>query len=139
MADFSQDQVDRLDRAAKLAIRALENYMLEDQEINLDADAGTNDLSFDAVRAGRVLVLEHLSGYNNTSSPTRIRLGYYNGHGFTWFKGTPAPIASETVEHNGRLLLRAGMYPVVRFEGCTALDDLYAMINGNTIAAMPSR
>ena len=135
MADFTPEQIKTLVRAAELTIQNNDFYMRADENVNLAADEGSNDLVFPRVKSGRVLVLEHLSGYNDTSSPTRVKVGYYNGHGYNWFKTVPAPIASETVEHNGRLLLREGMYPVVRFEGCTANDDIYAMLNGYTIKA----
>lgn len=134
MAEFTEDQIRTMVQAANLAIKTFDFYMREDESVDLAADAGSNDLAFGRVKSGRVLVLEHLSGYNNTSSPTRIKVGYWNGHGYNWLKTVPAPIASETVEHNGRLLLRAGMFPVVRFDGCTALDDIYATMNGYTIS-----
>ena len=135
MAEFTAEQISILDQAARLTVRALDNYMIEGEEVNLSAAEGTNDLEFPRVKQGRVLVLEHLSGYDQNSSPTRIRCGYYNGHANVWFKTVPAPIATETVEHNGRLLLRRGMFPLIRFEGCTANDDIHAMINGYTISA----
>jgi len=128
--ELTEEQIAKLTRAAELTVQALDDSMRADDELNKSADTGTNDLRFEQVKAGRLLVLEHLSGYDDTSSPTRLRVGYYNGHRLNWLKTQPAPILSETVEHNGRVLLREGMYPIVRFEGATSGDDLYAALNG---------
>ncbi len=120
-----------LERAADLVIQHLDESMRADDELNMAAGTGTNDLKFKTVAPGRLLILGHLSGYDDTSSPTRIRVGYWNGHRLNWLKTQPAPILSETVEHNGRVLLREGMYPIVRFEGATSGDDIYATLNGH--------
>jgi len=130
MAEFDLEQIKKIERAAELIIQELDESMRADDETNMSADDGTNDLEFKQVEAGRILVLTHLSGYDDTNAPTRIRVGYWNGHRFNWLKAVPAPIASETVEHNGRVMLREGMYPIVRIEGATAGDDLYATLNG---------
>lgn len=102
-----------------------------DDEINLAAAAGNNDLAFTRVKAGKILVLTLLSGYNDTSMPSAIRVGYWNGHRHNWLKTVTYPMASETVEFNGRVYLRQGMYAVVRFEGCSSGDDLYSTLNGS--------
>lgn len=130
MAEFTEDQIKKLERAAELTIRALDESMRADDELEMVALTTPNDLKFETVKPGRVLVLEHLSGYDDTSSPTRIRVGYYNGHRLNWLNTQPAPLISETVAHNGRTLLREGMYPIVRFVGCGSGDDLYAALNG---------
>ncbi|MCK4721770.1 MAG: hypothetical protein KAT75_00630 [Dehalococcoidia bacterium] len=119
-----------LERAAELTIQALDESMRADDEIQMVAAGTTDDLKFEVVKPGRLMILEHLSGYDDTSSPTRIRVGYWNGHRLNWLRTIPAPIISETVEHNGRILLREGMYPIVRFETAVAGDDLYAALNG---------
>ncbi len=130
MAELTEEQLKKLERAAELIIQSLDESLRVDDELNLSADDGTNDLKFEQIKAGRVLVLEHLSGYDDTSAPTRIRVGYWNGHRLNWLNTQPAPIASETVAYSARVLLREGMYPVVRFEGATSGDDLYAALNG---------
>jgi len=118
------------DQAAELIVKSLDESMRADDELNLVADSGTNDLQFEQVKPGRELVLHHLSGYNDTSSPTKLRVGYWNGHRLCWLVTQPAPLVSETVGINANLHLREGMYAIVRFEGCTSGDDLYASLNG---------
>lgn len=135
MAEFTAEQIAIMVRAAELTVKNNDMFMRADETVNLAAGDGSNDLAFPRVRPGRVLVLDYLSGFNNTSASTRIRVGYWNGHGYNWLKTVLAPIASETVELNGRILLRQGMFPVVRFEGCTNLDDIYATLNGYSISA----
>ena len=127
---MEQKAIDIKDRAAELIVRALDESMRADDEINMSATGNTDDLTFEQVKAGRLLIITHLSGYNDTSSPTKLRVGYYNGHRLNWVKTVPAPLVSETIEINGTLRLREGMYPIVRFEGATAGDDLYATLNG---------
>ncbi len=118
------------DRAAELIVRALDESMRVDDEVNMVADSGTNNLKFETVKTGRELVLHHLSGYDDTSSPTRIRVGYWNGHGYNWLATQPAPLVSESVGISVGVHLREGMYPIIRFEGATSGDDLYASLNG---------
>lgn len=130
MPEITQEQIAKLERVADLIIRSLDESMRADDEINLAAAAGTNDLQFETVRPGRLMVIEHLSGYDDTSAPTRTRVGYWNGHRLNWLNSQPAPLATESVVYNGRVLLREGMYPIVRFEGATSGDDLYAALNG---------
>lgn len=133
--ELTEEQIKTLVKAADLITQSLDDSMRADDEIELDAADGTNDLKFEQIKAGRLLVLEHLSGYDDVSSPTRIRVGYWNGHRLNWLNTQPAPLISETVGHSARVLLREGMYPIVRFEGATALDDLYATLNGYWIKA----
>ena len=128
--ELTEEQIAKLTKATELVIQTLDMSMRADDEINLAATTSDEDLKFEQVKAGRVLVLEHLSGYDDTNAPTRIRVGYWNGHRLNWLNTQPAPIASETVGYSARVLLREGMYPVVRFEGCTDGDDIYATLNG---------
>lgn len=130
MAEFTEKQIAKMERAAELTIAALDESMRVDDEINMAAADGTNDLKFEQVKQGRALMLNHLSGYDDTSSPTRIRVGYWNGHRFNWLNTQPAPLISEVVGHSARVRLREGMYPIVRFEGATSGDDIYAALNG---------
>ena len=130
MAELTEEQIKAVVKAAELISQSLDESMRADDEINMDAADATNDLKFEQVKAGRLLIMEHLSGYDDTSAPTRIRVGYWNGHRHNWLNTQPAPIASETVGHSARVLLREGMYPIVRFEGPTELDDLHATLNG---------
>lgn len=124
------EQKDIKDSAAELILEAFSQSMrIEDQRRTI-ADVGTNDLTFGQVEPGRAMLITHLSGYNDISACTRIRVGYYNRHRLVWIRTVPAPLTTETVEFNGRIKLSEGMYPVVRFEGCTADDDLYATLNG---------
>jgi hypothetical protein len=110
--------------------QALETGMIDEEEINLAASAGTNDLSFEQVEPGRELVINHLSGYNDTSAPALIRVGYWNRHRHAWLKAVSYPLAAETVGIQNEVKLGEGMYPVIRFEGCAEGDDLYASLNG---------
>lgn len=130
MAELTEEQVKEIVEAARLITQELKVTIRVDDTVNIKADAGTNDLVWSQLERGRILVLEHISGYDDTSSPTRIRVGYWNGHRYNWLKTQPAPIASETVGHSGRVYLRDGMYPIVRVEGATSGDDLFAIING---------
>ncbi len=130
MAELTEEQIKEVVKAAELIVQSLDESMRADDELNMAADDGTNDLKFEQIKAGRLLILEHLSGYDDTSAPTRIRVGYFNGHRLNWLNTQPAPIASETIGYSARVLLREGMYPIVRFEGATSGDDLYAALNG---------
>ncbi len=128
--ELTEEQIKAVVKAAELIVQSLDDSMRADDELNMDAADATNDLKFEQIKAGRLLIMEHLSGYDDTSAPTRIRVGYWNGHRLNWLNTQPAPIISETVGHSARVLLREGMYPIVRFEGPTEHDDLYATLNG---------
>lgn len=128
--ELTEGQVKTIEKAAELIVQELdESFRIEDQT-NMIAGAGPNDLTFGQIDPGRLMVVTHLSGYNDTSACTRIRVGYYNRHRLVWIRTVPAPLTTETVEFNGRIRLYEGMYPVVRFEGCTPDDDIYATLNG---------
>lgn len=128
--ELTEEQIKTIERAAELIVKSLDESMLARDGINIAAVVGTNDLVFEYVKSGRLLVLNHLSGYNDVSACTRIRVGYWNGHRFNWLRTVVAPLITETVEHNSPIYLRPGMYAIVRFEGCTAADDIYASLNG---------
>lgn len=132
---MTQEHLDVMEQASKLIIQHLDESMRADDEINLAASTGTNNLQFETVKVGRILIITHLSGYDDTSSPTKVRVGYWNGHRLNWLRCIPAPLISETVEFNGIVYLREGMYPIIRFEGTTSGDDLYATLNGYWIRA----
>ena len=128
--ELTDEQVNKLVKAAELTTRAFDESMRADDESNVAAVLGTNDLKFETVKPQRQMILEHLVGYNNVSACTRIRVGYWNGHRLNWLNTQPAPLVTETVGVSVRVRLREGMYPIVRFEGCAALDDIYAALNG---------
>lgn len=135
MAEFTEKQILEVLEAARQLERVLDRSMRADDTKDLEAGGTTDDLEFETVKPGRELVINHLSGYDNTSSPTRVRVGYFNGHSFNWLETQPAPLVSETVAVRGEIRLREGMYAIVRFEGATQYDDLYASLNGYWIKA----
>lgn len=130
MAELSQDQIAEVVRAARLISRNLNRGLRAEGEQNVDAAAGTNDLMFDRVEQGRQLTIEHLSGRDDTNAPTRIRVGYSDGVTNHWLHTVPAPLTTESVAFNGSVTIGEGLYPIVRIEGATANDDLYAILNG---------
>uniref|UniRef100_A0A6M3Y1N8 Uncharacterized protein n=1 Tax=viral metagenome TaxID=1070528 RepID=A0A6M3Y1N8_9ZZZZ len=119
-----------LECAAQLIVEKLDESMRADDTLNLAGGGVTEDLKFEVVKPRRELILEFLAGYNETSACTIIRVGYWNGHRFNWLNSQPAPLRYETVSISGRIHLREGMYPVIRFVGGTDGDDLYAALNG---------
>ena len=119
-----------IDRAAELIVKKLDESMRADDTLNLAHDGISTDLKFETVKPGRELILEFLAGYNETSACTIIRVGYWNGHGFNWLNSQPAPLRYETVSISGRIHVREGMYPVIRFVGGANGDDIYAALNG---------
>jgi len=130
MTEFTEAQIEKLIKAAELTIAALDENMRADDDMDDTAAVGTNDLQFETVKPGWVLMMQHLSAYNNISACTRIRLGYWNGHRFNWLKTQPAPLVTETVVLKGPLRLRDGMYCIARLEGCLLNDDIFAALNG---------
>jgi len=136
MAEFTEEQVKDIMEVVELHRLHFDRSFRADDSLDMDADDGTNDLVFETVKYNRVLVLEHLSGFNNISACTRIRVGYYNGHRLNWLVTQPAPLVTETVAFDGLVYLRAQMYAIVRFEGCTEHDDIFASLNGYWIPAV---
>ena len=93
--------------------------------------AGTlDDLEFERVKAGRMLVIRYLGGYDETTATTRTRVGYKDGGQYYWWETAAAPAATVTTDIQGELRLREGQTPLVRFEGATSGDDLVAVLNG---------
>lgn len=132
-----KERFEEISRIIDLWGRLLEMRPLSTTELNLSAGAGTNDLEFDRVKPGRVFIVYDFAAWDDTSSPTRIRLGFYNGRRNQWHRNQPAPIISESVYLSGPLILWEGMYMVARIEGATSGDDLYATVNGYEILLGP--
>ncbi len=130
MAEITEEQVNIAEKHNRLAARELDKSYRADTVVNLVAGTGTNDMEFERVKDGRVLVIEHLSGRNDTSAPTRIRLGYNVMGTFHTLRCVVAPLTTESVEMLQEVRLREGMMPVVRVEGATSGDDLYALLLG---------
>lgn len=130
MAEFSEEDIRQLVSAAKELERSLKIQPRYFEDINLSGDAGTNTWIEERVEPHWLLHVTHMSAYDATSSPTRIRLGFNNGRHDVYPKIQPAPLTYETVEFNGELLLREGMYPKIVWDGVTSGDDLYAIVLG---------
>lgn len=109
----------------------MDELLLLDQTLsNLAATSGTNRLEFPLVAPDEVWVLRAITGYDDTSVASAIRVGYHNGARDVWFESSPNPAAKLAVSFRGRLTIRQGQRVVVQFEGATSGDDLYASING---------
>lgn len=130
MAEFTEEDVKQIVSAANKLEKYLRKHPRYLEEVDLSGSAGTNTKAWDRVKTGRLLHITHMSAYDATSSPTRIRLGYNNVRRDVYPKIQPAPLTYETVEFNGELLLREGMYPQVVWDGVTSGDDLYAIVLG---------
>lgn len=130
MVELTEEQIKVVVEAAKLITQALNISMRADQDKNLSASTGNNDLEFESVKSGRVMIVESLSVRDDTSSPTRIRLGYKQLGINHWLRTVPAPLATESVDLLVPMRLREGMAPIARVEGATSGDDLYANLTG---------
>lgn len=128
--ELTKEQIDIILAACKAIQTPTEDRPEYSDYINLAGATGTNTKNFDRVKPGRLLAITHMSIYDDTSSPTKVRLGYFAQGRNNWVKSGIAPLISETIEFTGLLLLYEGMYPVVRWEGVTSGDDLYAHVSG---------
>lgn len=108
-------------------------------ELELSASAGTNDLKFKKVKAQWELEIHHLSGYNDTSICSLIRVGYWNGHRYEWIISMAYPFISETVGFHSLMIIGEGMYPIIRFEGCANGDDIFASLNATLIKKVDNK
>ena len=135
MAEFTEEQIKQIAGVAKALDAALRRYERFEEPFELTASAGDNTFEGQRVKAGRILVITHISAYDVNNAPTYIRLGYWNRTRFAWPRIVPAPLVLETVEFNGELYLQEGMWPAIQFNGATANDDLYALVEGYWIRA----
>ena len=135
MAELTQEQLELITRAAGALDMAFRRYLRYEEEIELTGDAGDNTKEWPRVKGDRILVITHMSAYDAISAPTFIRLGHWNRTRFVWARIVPAPLVLETVEFNGELVLQEGMWPVVQWNGVTANDDLYALVEGYWVRA----
>jgi len=95
-----------------------------------DATVGTNYLALGVVPAGEVWVIEAMSGTDDTTVPTGVLFGAYNGSAWLWMKQVAAPVVSVYADYQGVLRLKAGDNCAVVFLGCTLNDNLYANFVG---------
>lgn len=133
--ELTQEQLEMIVKVAGALETSLRKYLRYEEEIELIADAGDNTREWDRVKGNRILVITHMSAYDVNSACTYIRLGYWNRSRYVWSRIVPAPLVLETVEFNGELYLQEGMWPVVQWNGATANDDLYALVQGYWVRA----
>ena len=135
MAEFTEEQIKQIAGVAKALDAALRRYERYEEPFELTADASDNTFNGQRVGNNRILVVTHMSAYDVNNAPTYIRLGYWNRTRNVWPVIEPAPLVLETVEFNGELYLQEGMWPVIQFNGATANDDLYALVQGYWVRA----
>lgn len=97
---------------------------------NLNADAGTNNLSTTAVPAGYVYWAAAVRMLNNTSTITQYRLEVLGGGVAVPLKFQDTPAAGDSLLWSGGLPLKEGDQIRAIFYGCTAGDDLYLDVWG---------
>ena len=101
-----------------------------ERELNSNADAGANTLTFSTVPAGEVWVIEGGTAYNSTSGNDQI---YWNhaGTGIAIrLRRVNAPSANEEVRIESRVILKADDAMQAYFTGCTAGDTIAAYVWG---------
>ena len=130
MAEFTEEQIRQIVKAAEGTELALQRYLRYDEEFKLTADAGANTFDGERVKVARILVITHMSAYDANSACTYIRLGYWNRSRYVWIRIVPAPLVLETVEFNGELGLQEGMWPAIRWDGAAADDDIHGLVSG---------
>ena len=135
MDEIEQGKLDQLVIASQVLDAALRRFERYEEPFTLIAGAGTNTFEGARVKGNRILVITHMSGYDATNAPTYGRLGFWNRTRNVWVVIRPAPLVLETVEFNGELYLQEGMWPVIQFNGATAGDDLYGLVEGYWVRA----
>jgi predicted RNA-binding protein associated with RNAse of E/G family len=104
--------------------------IVEEEKVNLNAAAGTNNLIGTAVPAGKIWCITNAGGINATSATTRIFVYVAGLANSVLIADKFAPIAAEWVLDNGLFYLQAGDQVAAQFQGCTLNDDLYLRYAG---------
>ena len=94
-------------------------------------DNATSDiLSTDIGINGRLICIQNISFTDETSSPTRVDLGFLRGPDFIPLRSFLAPAAGFTVIHDNETWLHIGDKPAARVIGGTLNDQLQLVITG---------
>jgi len=107
---------------------------LAERAFNLDAAAGANTLSLDAVPAGEVWSVSLLTVVNWTSAVSSITVQLFEGANdyYLGLRGATAAVVS--VEIQGPVIAKAGDILRVNMGGCTLHDVLAFYVNGYKMA-----
>lgn len=123
-----QNQLEGWDGAAWRKLPLVWGYSdrLAEYQSEDDATAGINYLTFTAVPAGYVYVVEAVDGYNANHAPLSIEIQACVGSVVARLYRNSDPVVNVPDVLVGRFTLTAGDVVRVRFEGCTLNDNLRA-------------
>ena len=105
-----------------------------EKELAVNVAAGSHALAFTVVPSGEVWTVTQCSGYASTSNPSLVTFRLMADGVAYDLLITGYTTAWHTVRLVGEIVLKAGDYLVVYFEGCVLNDSLYAFATGYKMA-----
>jgi len=102
-----------------------------DELIVDSAIAGTNTLTFATPSVGTVLVVNNIACVSTGAVVTQVNIDAYVAGKIRILKRGPYPVANETFDWTGKLVLAHGDHVRVQFKGCNAGLYLAAYIVGS--------
>jgi len=94
------------------------------------ASAGSNDLSAERVKMGRLSCIQRVGVENETTACTDVRIMKVGGWGEFLIAEQDTVVAATLYWYDKPFYLIEGEYLTVRFTGCTADDTLMVYVAG---------
>ena len=108
----------------------MKDNLLYERVLNLNASAGTNNLTAVKVKQGRIWHVRIVSVENQTNNFTRLRIIIVDGNvTYSCFEDM-SPLAGELYFSDDEIFLREGQQIQAQLQGCTAGDVLVMFVHG---------
>ena len=107
--------------------------IIMEQRDNLDCVAGTNDLSFTPVPAGKIHIIQSVLAIATIGTPSVILIGKMVDESWHYCRRKVSPQTNEEVINQHPLILNEGNYVLCQFQGMNVDDDIHAGIMGYQI------
>ena len=93
-------------------------------------DATTQIVTAEISKNGALTMVQVLSGTDETTSPTRLDIGYLRGAHFVPYQSSLAPAIGQTVPFTGEMFLVVDEKPAIRIVGGVVGDHVQIAVGG---------
>ena len=104
--------------------------ILEEEDINFSATAGSNFIHMSICPAGELWIVNTAVALNNTNTLTRVLIIASGVAGSLAIAQAFAVTATHNTMWSGQVILQEGDHMVYTYDGCTLNDDLYSRYAG---------
>lgn len=124
-----------VDYAANLETIRINRWEMHDEHEQKVAglDTTTQNLDTKKLRGSYIYIINNITGVEEGTKPTTIRLGFVRGSHFNRLTIQTPANNNDSVEYVGQVILREGDRVRAQFKGATAADTIHLYANGYKI------